>query len=451
MDVGTGKSRTVGGLARVWDHRVGGRVIGLATSQRATDVLSREYGLAAMNTSVFLARYGPGQQGQLREQVRPGDLFILDEAGMAGTAEVEAILRIVNEGGGKLLNTGDPKQLAAVGAGGILDLLVRDNGGFELTEIHRFNNAWERDASMGLRAGENGVLGAYQEHGRLRGGTEEEVSEAAVRGYLADTIAGKETVLVTRTNQQATELSERIRGELVRLGRVSPEVLGRLRDGNLVGVGDVIQARRNDSAIRVDGAGMVTNRETYTVLGRDLSGALRVAAAHGVVAHLPASYLVEHVTLAYAATVHAVQGISVDTCHALIDPRSALSGVYVALTRGRDCNSAYVVAQHHPDHHEVERLDETAQSVLSQILNRDRADMQVATSGFTAELARRGGEESGRSLASVGTQWDLLTAEYGEARYTQTLVGLLGEQRAGAVVAEPGFKPVVRGKDGCQN
>ncbi len=440
---GTGKSRTVGALARVWEHHIGGRVIGLATSQNATDVLIED-GLTAINTSVFLARYTPDLHGRTAEQVRPGDLFILDEAGMTSTAELAAIAAVVHAGGGKLLHTGDPYQLVAVGAGGILDLMVADNGCYALTEIHRLNHAWEREASSGLRVGDKTSLGAYAEHGRLRGGTLEEVSEAAVRGYLADTLAGKSSVLVVRTNQQASELAERIRAELVRLGRVSPEVLATLRDGNLVGVGDVIQARRNDASIRVDGNAMVTNRETYTVLGQDRwSGTVRVADEDGVIAHLPAKYLAQHVTLAYAATVHAVQGATVDTSHALIDLRSHLGGVYVALSRGKECNTGYVVSQHAPDHHEVERLDMTAQSVLTQILDRDRASVAAATSGFTAEWTRRVGEESGRSLASVGTQWDLLTSEHGETRYKEVLTGLLGDQQAQALIAEPGFNQLV--------
>jgi conjugative relaxase-like TrwC/TraI family protein len=440
---GTGKSRTVGALVRVWEHRVGGRVIGLATSQNATNVLIED-GLTAINTSVFLAQYAPDQHGHVADHVRAGDLFIVDEAGMAGTSELDAIARIVHAGGGKVLHTGDPKQVDAVGAGGILDLMVRDNGCFELGEIHRLNHAWERDASTGLRVGDQRVLGVYQEHGRLRGGTLEEVSDAAVHGYLADTVAGKSSVLVVRTNQQATELSEHIRGELIRLGRVSTEGLGTLRDGNLVGVGDVIQARRNDPTLRVEGNGMVTNRETYTVLGQDpWSGALQVADRTGIVAYLPANYLAEHVTLAYATTVHAVQGRTVDTSHALIDQHSALSGVYVALTRGRQSNTAYLRTQHAPDHHDVERLDTTPRAVLEQILDRDRISEEAATSGFTAEWTRRVGEESGRSLASVGTQWDLLTSEHGKAQYTEVLTGVLDEQLARRLLAEPGFNQLV--------
>ncbi len=54
---------------------------------------------------------------------------------------------------------------------------------------------------------------------------------------------------------------------------------------------------------------MVTARATYRVRDRNtLIGSLRVQAKNGVVAHLPAQYVREHTTLAYASTTHAAQG-----------------------------------------------------------------------------------------------------------------------------------------------
>src|SRR5215203_4203299 len=121
---------------------------------------------------------------------------------MSSTEDLDRISAIVAAAGAKLLYIGDHEQLAAVGAGGMLELLVRDAGAVELTDIHRFTHAWERAASIRLR--------------------------------VADPDAA---------------------------GRVSAEVLGQTRDGNLIGVGDLIQARRNDYTLRVHGGRPVTNRE----------------------------------------------------------------------------------------------------------------------------------------------------------------------------------------------
>ena len=299
-------------------------MLGLATSQIATKVLIDD-GLTAMNTTQFRNRFRPDAQGRVRDRLRPDDLLVVDEAGMSGTDELDAISTLVEAAGAKLVYAGDHGQLAAVGAGGMLELLVRDAGPIELTEIHRFTHAWEREASMRLRAGDPDVLAEYDAHGRIRGGTEQEMTAAAVRGYLADVLAGHRSLLIVRDNATAAELSAQIRAELVAAGRVDATVLGETSDRNPIGRGDWIQARRNDRDLRVEGPGMVTNREVYQVLGRNrLTGSLTVRDRDGVLAHLPAGYVREHTTLAYAVTEYAAQGVTVDTGHHLVSPGADL-------------------------------------------------------------------------------------------------------------------------------
>jgi hypothetical protein len=57
---------------------------------------------------------------------------------------------------------------------------------------------------------------------------------------------------------------------------------------------------------------------------------------------LPAGYVAEHLALGYASTVHAARGITVDTSHTVATTRSWHAGLYLALTRGRDANTAHV-------------------------------------------------------------------------------------------------------------
>ena len=252
---------------------------------------------------------------------------------------------------------------------------------------------------------------------------------AAVRGYLADVLQGHRSLLVVRADAMATELSAQIRAELVAAGRVSAEVLGQTRDGNLIGVGDLIQARLNDYTLRVHGGRPVTNREVYEVVGRNrLTGTLTVRDRDGILAHLPAAYVQQHTTLAYAVTAYGAQGQTVDTTHSLVDRGTTRAGVYVPGSRGRDANTFYVDLPARPRP------------------PRPRADRQHPGGGADRHphpprrrhhrpprLARRAGAEETRSLAWVGTQWDLLTAEYGRHRATDTLTRLLARRRPQAV------------------
>lgn len=441
---GAGKSTVVGVLSKTWTDRLGGRVLGLATSQRATQVLAEE-GMEAINTTQFLSRFGPDENGDVRDRIRPGDMIVVDEAGMSATRELAQISKLVEDGGGKLLYTGDHQQLGSIGAGGMLNLLATDNGKYELEDVHRFRDQkdpsrkaspWEGAASLRLREGDKAVVSEYDERGRLRGGTVDQMQGEAMRAYLADTVAGLDSLLIVGSNDEAAQLSQSIREELISLGRVSEESIARLKDDTRLSVGDVIQARRNDWSIQVDGPGMITNRLTYTVVGRDERGRLLVEDQQGVQAHLPDSYVREHVTLAYASTVHAAQGRTVDTSHAMLSEQSLREDAYVALTRGKSRNTAYLTTARQPDSHE-QGLDVTPAEQMAAVLDRSGA-------ATAAELQYREVQEEGRSLSWIGTQWDLVSKEYSRDRYTDVLADVLGEDKVDGLLGEEAYPSLVR-------
>ena len=50
----------------------------------------------------------------------------------------------------------------------------------------------------------------------------------------------------------------------------------------------------------------------------------------------------EHITHGYAVTVHSAQGVTADTTHAVLGENTTRAMFYVAITRGRETNSAYL-------------------------------------------------------------------------------------------------------------
>lgn len=350
---GTGKSHVAGAIAQawadpaLWNGREPGRVIGLATSQIATDVLADE-GIEARNIARWLHTQrrltsGPGQPQDEPWRLTPADVVLVDEAAMADTADLDEIRGHVERAGAKLLLTGDHRQLAAVGAGGAMSMLAdRSAQTYELAEVRRFNRGWEAGASLRLRDGDASVLSMYDRHGALHdGGTAATAERAAVHAWLGDFLDGRETLLVVDTNEQAARLSAQVRAELVALGRVEEDGVPLDRQGTAAGVGDVVAARRNDRALGV------TNRQTYRVL--------QVTDDNGLVVQttgdeprritLPGAYVKDHVELAYAGTAHSAQGRTVDTAHAVLTAGTPAAGMYVAMSRGRDGNTAYVVTR----------------------------------------------------------------------------------------------------------
>jgi len=308
---GTGKSYVVGALAQAWTDDSARRVFGLAPSQIAAGVLAEE-GLPAVNTTRWIAMQARLEAGgrvaaDQGWRLRPGDLVVLDEAGMTSTDHIAQVRRRCAAAGAKLLLVGDPRQLAAVGPGGAMADIAAHGIAYQLTEVRRFTAAWEREASLRLRDAHQGALGAYQRDGRLvEGGTTEQAETAAARAWLGDTLSGRESLLLVGTNEAAARVSAQLRAELVALGRVEVGGVPLAAQGTMAGVGDLVQTRRNAWDL-IDAHGhAVANRDVWRVIGRDGAGGLRVQLTGGELeVRLPPGYVAEHVALAYASTVHA--------------------------------------------------------------------------------------------------------------------------------------------------
>jgi conjugative relaxase-like TrwC/TraI family protein len=466
---GTGKSFVVGALAKAWQDPAmwGGqqrRVVGLAASQIATQVLEGE-GLTARNIARWLATLERLATGHVAGedaawQLHDGDLVVVDESAMASTADLTAIRQHAAAAGAKLLLTGDHRQLAAVGAAGGMRLVADSGSTYELAEVRRFTATWERQASLRLREGDSAALQDYRKHGRIiDGGTVEQAQATAERAFLADTLAGRDTLLITDTNEQAARLSAKVRADLVRLGRVEETVVRLGLQGTVAGVGDVVQARRNGWAlVGYDGNRRAPiNRERYRVLEVREDGGLRVApilgggraAMLGEPLTLPASYVAEYVALGYASTVHSAQGLTTDTCHTVATGSTGPAALYVGMSRGRDGNTAYVATRRIPDDapvgstQDVERQDPVALLTNTmEVAAEERAALQEAEeSAAQAATVRTAAERfadvadqavAGRTAASLDRLTDegLLTRNQREELAADSgMAGLAGVLR----------------------
>jgi hypothetical protein len=427
---GTGKSFVVGALAKAWQDPAlwGGnqrRVVGLAASQAATEILAGE-GVAARNIARWLAtqqRLGEGNTGGDDEQwrLRPGDMIVVDESAMASTADLAAIHDRARAAGAKVLLTGDHRQLAAVGAGGGMEMLAEAGAAYELSDVRRFTAEWERAASLRLRAGEVAALDEYHKNGRLLdAGTAEDAAASAARAWLADTLEGRHSVLVVDSNDEAARLSAEIRSELVRLGRVDEAGVRLGLQGTYAGRGDLVQARLNGwhlAGFEGNRRGPI-NREQYRVLGTRADGGLVVAPVVGHDAAgerlgeqmaLPGDYVAEHVALGYASTAHAAQGLTVDTAHLVATPATGAGALYVGLSRGRENNTAHVATVSTPEMVQVDRAgqvdvvdDQHAQDVHRAPRAVLATTLDTAQPEHSALATRTDSAEAAESVATAG-------------------------------------------------
>jgi conjugative relaxase-like TrwC/TraI family protein len=360
---GAGKTRTLRAVVDAWQDG-GGNVVGLTVSQAAAEVLAVEARVRAENTAKWLYETRHG-----RWQLPDKPLLLIDEASMVSTSDLVTLVAQARQASGKVLLVGDPAQLSAIHVGGAFDLLAERHGAARLTEIRRFTQPWEADASHKLRDRDPAAIDAYAMRGRIHGGRLGEIETALFDAWRADALGIddhglRETVLmIVATNDQAAVLSERARHALIAAGHVHDGPTVTLAD-NLASVGDHIVTRRNDRRLVSDNGAWVVNGQTWTITAIHADGDAEVA-RHGDCAtlRLPADYLARHTHLAYATTAHRAQGMTVDRAHATVDADTTHQQLYVAATRGRHANELWVAldtdrdliadATHLPDPHQL--------------------------------------------------------------------------------------------------
>lgn len=452
---GTGKTTTMAGLRTAWEAEHGqGSVLGLATSAVAAEVLATEIDIAAENTAQWLAqqRFQPGRaqriaqlearradasaagkpvtgidQAIVRARARydrwalhPGQLLVVDEAGMADLPTLNALAQQATQAGAKLLLVGDHAQLPAIGAGGTFQLLAEHQPAApQLTDIRRFTDSsgqirqWEADASLKLRRGDPAALDMYATHGRFTGGDADTMIHAAHQAWKADHARGLTSLLIAADNDTVQALNLTVRADLIEAGQVRADGVP-LHDGTVAGAGDRIITRRVDRRLpdgtnpnaRVDergrlATGFVKNGTVFTVTGVRRDGAIRAQAGGGQPVILPADYVAEHVELGYAVTAHRCQGVTVDTTHTIATGRMTREAFYVAMTRGRLSNHAYIDTDTcHGELDALGRGPETrpARRVLEQILTNQGAEQSAHAlqSRLTARAATNHGPDHHR-------------------------------------------------------
>ena len=206
---GAGKTRSVGAARAAWEAS-GVPVRGLAVSAVAAGVLNEEAGLASDTLAKFLFENAKPVVGP-EWHLRAGEAVVLDEASMVATTDLARLVAAVEQAQAKLVLVGDHRQLGAVGAGGLFRLLVADTAAAELTDARRFVEPWEAAATLRLRRGDPTVVDEYERHGRLVGGSREEMVESAFASWQRCRQRGESVVVLAHDHGTVDALALRAR------------------------------------------------------------------------------------------------------------------------------------------------------------------------------------------------------------------------------------------------
>jgi exodeoxyribonuclease V alpha subunit len=430
---GAGKTTTLAATRTVIEGG-GHRLVVVTPTLKAAEVAAQQLGTGAFSAAWLAHQHGyrwnetgswtrlkPGQSDPAtgavyagpseRAALHAGDLLLCDEAGMVDQDTARALLRIADQHHARIALLGDRHQLPAVGRGGLLDLALRwvaPQAHLTLDTVHRFTRtATAPDGSavtipdeqyarlsLAMRAGDDpaAVFDALLARGQIRVHASDQDRLQACAARAADAfVSGVQAVLVADTRDQVAALNTAVRDRLAATGHVDDTHATTTGSGQRVGAGDRVATRRNNTELGV------ANRDTWTVTAVHQDGSLAVAGDRGR-RILPVGYVHEHVELGYASTVHGVQGDTTITAHMMLGEHSTAASAYVAMTRGRQHNTAHLVAE------TVE--DARAQWVAA--FARDRADLGPARAAelAAAEAARYAEVRPvGQVLAELRDAW----------------------------------------------
>lgn len=439
---GTGKTASMKLVSEGW-ATTGGKVIGLAPSAAAAQVLGEDLGTDAHTIDSLTYTWtgkNPNRQARsiadLPVEINPGDMLLVDEAGMASTPNISALIEIARESGAVVRFIGDHLQLGAVESGGLFGAMANSSSSVTLTQVMRFGDDEEQaKASLKLREGDTSGLDLLESRGWVHGGDRVAMVTQAAQDYLGDLRAGRTSLLLADSNADADQLNEMIRAHQIEHGQVRTDKEVTLARGDKAGVGDTIITRKNTTFMQDrDGtSGRVLNGDLWQITKVHSDGSVTVRKQGGrTTMVLPQAYLQDSAHLGYAATVHRAQGATVDVCRSLIDETVDRAELYVAVTRGKHANHVYAVqdvsfdldAEQGQLHYKGEKTAPTAREVLEAAVRRDNRELS-ALETIQRETEQAVSPERMKALWNFGrdkavnafierhihTVYDLLTSE----------------------------------------
>jgi len=331
---------------------------------------------------------------------------------MLGLNEARALAIVAQQTGSSIAVLGDHLQVRPVGHSGAMAIAkMHATASEELATVQRFRRLDEngRDAGrdeayadLTLRLRDPGSEQEALQVARelIDGGhtvtvpDERAVLDFMAGEYLAQTAAGKSVAMVTSTNAEAQAINEAVQSGRVSRGEVDQRQAAIGRDDQVVYAGDVVQTRSNSAEHDV------SNRDVWIVSKVASNGSVQLESVDhaGAGRSVPAEYFAEHAHLAYASTVHGIQGETSDV--SITGPGVDAAGLYVGMTRGKH-QDLYV---------STAKPSAALADELAEIMRRGRPELSAEESMSAARLeldlsaslpANSGAEASPPAPASV--------------------------------------------------
>lgn len=328
---GAGKSTMLSAAFHAWDKQ-GYNVIGAALSGKAADGLEKASGIESHTIASLEKSWNGGYK-----RLTPNDVLVIDEAGMIGTRQLARVITKVQNSGAKLVLVGDPEQLQPINAGTPFRNICNMLNPTRLTEIHRQQEDWQKQASLDLaQLNTEKALDAYKSRGHV---VETPNTETAIVSLVEDYMVDlelhgntKSRLALAHRRKDVHAINQAIRSAIKSGGGLTDEVLFTTDHGKRAfAKGDRIVFTKNDLSLGVRN-GMLGTVEMITqdeiIVAPDESGG---PLKNIKLAIHPKRYsAIEH---GYATTIHKSQGVTIDHTYVLGSPTMDKHLIYVAMTR----------------------------------------------------------------------------------------------------------------------
>ncbi|EFO28821.1 MobA/MobL protein [Roseibium sp. TrichSKD4] len=328
---GAGKSTALEAAREAWEAQ-GYKVHGAALAGKAAEGLEKSSGIHSRTLHSYQYRWQHNM-----EKLNANDVFVIDEAGMVGSRQMNFFIQEVQKAGAKIVLVGDSGQLQPIAAGGAFTAISEITNPAKITEIRRQSQEWQREASHNYATGNiEAALKAYNDQGCVKtADSEASAMKALVKNYVADlnnnTSDQSSCLILAHRRKDVAKLNAEVRKSLISDGNIKDEQKYETANGSKkFATGDRILFKKNDSNLGVKngtlGTVLKTNSHSITIQPDDKK-------AMPIVVDLESYNSLDH---GYAVTIHKSQGATVDKTWLFATQTMDQHLMYVAGTRHKD-------------------------------------------------------------------------------------------------------------------
>ena len=330
---GTGKGYLMNAVREAYEAE-GYRVVGAALAGKAADGLAQSAQINAKTIARFLLDWE-----NERDLLNAKTVLIVDEAGMVGTRQLQRLLAEAERAGCKIILCGDPEQIPSIEAGSPFRYLLERIPHKFLKHVVRQKIEWQREATVQLSTQQHSkALDQYKAQGHIQTQSTRAIAlESLVKDWFVYHQANedKEAIMMAYRNTDVAAMNQLARGYLKDDKRLSNEILVNQAERGkiLLANGERLLFLRNENSLGVKNGqlGMIKDLKGHIItleMDRGDTLAFDTRDYHDF-------------TYGYAATIHKLQGATVDQSFVLATPHFDRFITNVALDRHRDGVEVY--------------------------------------------------------------------------------------------------------------